>query len=187
MHACSPHPLSPLPSGMQLPLPKSLPQPCSSTSRQADALLYNLIYWPCLLLIQPVSEEPLTDQLRQLACICKTIFNVGIWTEGTIIRWMCSRQRCWYEQGQGAYLPQWSWPWLPLQLSPCRHPWGADSEVSRQALLHASMDVMQAAAATLELAPDPRPDETVLSSHGHFTVCSGAAARVNVARLTLSQ
>ena len=51
--------------------------------------------------------------------------------------------------------------------------------------MHASRDEMRAAAATLDLAPDPRPDETFLSSHSHSTVCSGAAARANAARLIL--
>ena len=43
--------------------------------------------------------------------------------------------------------------------------------------MHASRNVMRAAAATLDLAPEPRPDETFLSSHSPSTVCSGAAAR----------
>ena len=51
--------------------------------------------------------------------------------------------------------------------------------------MHASRDVMRAAAAILDLAPEPRPDETLLSSHSHSTACLGAAARANAARLTL--
>ena len=51
--------------------------------------------------------------------------------------------------------------------------------------MHASRDAVRAAAATLDLAPEPRPDETFLSSHSPSTVCSGAAARANAARLTL--
>ena len=93
--------------------------------------------------------------------------------------------KCWFEHAQGAHLPRESWRWLPLQLLPCRHPWGAGSEVRRQASVHTSRDAMQAAAASLDPAPDPRPDEadeTFFSSHSHRTVCSGAAARANVAR-----